>query len=390
MWTGSWAWGKYSEGDLQVESKGQFEDSLKGKEWQNDWPHSLESERIFDLASLTKVVATSSLLNDKFEKLRSEKRLKDFSAFLAWPLGRVLSQKEGKGFPALAELSLGNLWDHSSGLAAHGFLSQAPDKRTRDFEDLRERVLTLANQSLDQSQKGTTVYSDLGFFLLAFFVKEASSLDESLGFRRVWQDFCDKFLNGSSPTGFLNYGPIFPGTPNGRRTLSTELRHGKGYVNDDNAFVWGGDAPHAGLFGSIDGLLSWIKWVFESRPHFANVDLHAKSQQRFYAGWDHPSEPLNLSQAGFPAPDVCIGHLGFTGTGLWLDLENRKFGVLLTNRVFPSSASEDSLQRVRLLRRSFFSTLWQNSSKKAKINEWAESLRKIWTSVCLKEPGFIS
>ena len=126
-----------------------------------------------------------------------------------------------------------------------------------------------------------------------------------------------------------------------------------GEVHDENAFALGGVAGHAGLFGTLRGVCGYAGALLSCRLHPAAVlaylsQEHARGdssqQERRGFGWA-------LMDPGWSGGDLMnphsIGHTGFTGTGLWIDLERGRYTALLTNRVHPSRHSESNIDGLR-------------------------------------------
>ncbi|MCE9573903.1 MAG: beta-lactamase family protein [Deltaproteobacteria bacterium] len=136
-----------------------------------------------------------------------------------------------------------------------------------------------------------------------------------------------------------------------------------GTVHDENAAAAGGVAGHAGLFGSVGDVSRFaaaiVDTVAEARatpfaPAIVRAFLatSAAPDTSWRLGWDTPSSVPGVSHAGdrWPRADG-VGHLGFTGTSLWLDLRNRRWVALLTNRVHPSR-DRPAAARIKELRRA--------------------------------------
>src|SRR5207237_5821299 len=122
---------------------------------------------------------------------------------------------------------------------------------------------------------------------------------------------------------------------------------------DENAFALGGVAGHAGLFGTLRGVCGYARAVLECRLHPPGVvaylsQEHARAEapdlERRGFGW-------SLMAPGWSGGDLMsprsIGHTGFTGTGLWIDLERERYSVLLTNRVHPSRHVDSNIVGLR-------------------------------------------
>jgi CubicO group peptidase (beta-lactamase class C family) len=153
----------------------------------------------------------------------------------------------------------------------------------------------------------------------------------------------------------LQYGPIRDGEVAPTEDCPWRGRLLRGEVHDENASSLGGISGHAGLFGTLRGVDGYARALLDERLHSAAVVEYASrehvrgaiSGERRGFGWmlRHPGW-----SGGDLASDRTIGHTGFTGTGLWIDLERCRYSVLLSNRVHPSRHVESGIAE---LRRSF-------------------------------------
>jgi CubicO group peptidase (beta-lactamase class C family) len=125
-------------------------------------------------------------------------------------------------------------------------------------------------------------------------------------------------------------------------------------VNDGNARAMGGIAPHAGLFGTARQVAEVaMRWVAGDVPR-AREAFARKGPGTHALGWDTPN-PDGTSSAGPHPPADAVGHLGFTGTSIWMSPSARRVAVLLTNRV----ATGPDLAGIRALRRAFHEAAWR-------------------------------
>jgi CubicO group peptidase (beta-lactamase class C family) len=109
----------------------------------------------------------------------------------------------------------------------------------------------------------------------------------------------------------------------------------RGEVHDENACALGGASGHAGLFGTVEGVLGFAQSILDGSA-FSPASLRAirtRQSETRTLGWEARHE--NWSGGMACSPDT-IGHTGFTGTGLWIDFRNEVAWTLLTNRVHPS------------------------------------------------------
>ena len=144
----------------------------------------------------------------------------------------------------------------------------------------------------------------------------------------------------------------------------------RGEVHDDNAWLCGGVCGHAGLFGRASDVGAWGVWLLDAlagrapntpAPLSATLrdalDLRWRAPERgsFVIGMDSPSPGYSSAGGGFSR--WAVGHLGFTGTSLWIDLEREVVVALLTNRVHPSRAR--GLEGIRWLRPAIHDEVWR-------------------------------
>lgn len=313
---------------------------------------------IFDLASLTKVLSTTTLLALAEERgfLSTEDPLSKF--FPARP--------SSKGFDD-ARVRLRHLLDHSSGfpwwIPLHVKFHE--EKGPGSFDQHATPLLARTNYeqeilaSFDPNEfERKAVYSDLGFLLLGWILEERTSKRLDV----LFEEWIARPLGLQS----MAYRPLeraFPLT----QIIETEdcpwrrvvLR---GQVHDDNCYVLGGVAGHAGLFGGLTDTLALARlWLDAARGQKTTI-LFPKSAQKFFTlsrvagstralGWDSPSKVG--SSAGRYFSTNARGHLGFTGTSLWIDPEKELIVALLTNRVHPTRANE----KIKVFRPFFHDTL---------------------------------
>jgi CubicO group peptidase (beta-lactamase class C family) len=177
-------------------------------------------------------------------------------------------------------------------------------------------------------QPGPAVYSDINFMLLGIAIERLTALP---------------LLNQPLPSGLTFH-------PNPTVTAATEYctwrgRVLRGEVHDENAFALGGASGHAGLFGTIDGVLdSALALLRGDDPALEAVRVRQSATRML--GWE-------ASHDGWSGGDTCsastIGHTGFTGTGVWIDFERGLAWSLLTNRVHPTRHHDTGIHDLRRL-----------------------------------------
>jgi serine-type D-Ala-D-Ala carboxypeptidase len=292
-------------------------------------------DTVFDLASLTKPIATTTAL-----MLLVEAGMVRLDA----PVDTYVDacRRSDRDSPTLRQLL-----SHCSGLPAWRPYYQAIDPSWPP-PDRRRAVYAAVHQEQLIARPGTLVrYSDAGFILLGELIETVAGmpLDEFCG-QRI---FAALHLEG---LGFRNLAR--PLQSAGMQFASTEScpwrgRVLDGEVHDENAWIMGGVSGHAGLFGTgrqvwqfaqgfLDGLQgrSWLVSTPTARTFTTRQGLPVGST--WALGWDTPTP--GTSSAGRYLSPAAIGHLGFTGTSLWVDPTQQVIVVLLTNRVHPSRQRE--------------------------------------------------
>lgn len=303
----------------------------------------MREETIFDLSSLTKALATSvaAMLLVRDGVLRLDDRVSRFF--------------HNFGVHGKTHVTFRHLLSHCSGLAAWRPYFKAILK----IEQRGERVNFLGSSAAKEyvyqeicrerpeSAPGTrAVYSDLGFILLGAAIEAISGkpLDRFCG-DRIFRPL------GLRSTSFIDLSMVRARRiePVAEMIAPTERCPWRkrvlcGAVHDDNAYAMGGVAGHAGLFGSardIDRLLVRLRSCWKGEDDFVPAAIVREfwridgtvPDSTWALGWDTPSPTRSLAGGRFSQQTV--GHFGFTGTSVWLDLERDRHIVLLTNRVHP-------------------------------------------------------
>ena len=301
---------------------------------------SMTRDTVFDLASLTKPLATSLAVI----KLVDQQRI-------------GLDQTLENWLPALsgsdkAQITVRQLLCHRSGLPAHRLFSMTLQHLASHDRPLA--ILEMIRQTPLESVPGTvTCYSDLGFMLLCRLVEAVAECP------------LDRFLRQQvyEPMGIrdLFFVDLTSATRPHRAFAATELcpvrmRLLSGEVHDDNAWFAGGIDGQAGLFGTAEAVFRLLRHlVAGSQGQASPVIFSAKSLLEMLHGTQANPLPLGFdrpaaeqSSAGHHFSSRSVGHLGFTGTSFWLDLDTDRSIILLTNRVHPTRWN-DRLRRFRPL-----------------------------------------
>jgi CubicO group peptidase (beta-lactamase class C family) len=296
----------------------------------------VQPDSIFDLASVTKVVATTAVAMLLYERGQLP---------LDIPVGHFLPDfvaRAPRHQQATREaVTLRMLLAHSSGLPAYEKLFEVATSR----EELVRAALT----TRQVSEPGTrTEYSDVGFILLG----EVLSRQAGLGLDLFAQQeiFTPLSMTHTRFNPPAERKPQIPPTEDDRTFRKRVIQ---GEVNDENAFVMGGVAGHAGVFAPAIDVARFAACMLRGGPPIfkpetvqlftRRVDSPADSSRAL--GWDTPSPPAS-SGSHFSA--ASFGHLGFTGTSLWIDPTRQLSVTLLTNRTWPNRMSQ-SIRQVRPL-----------------------------------------
>ena len=277
-------------------------------------------DTMFDLASLTKVIVTTSMAMMMVDegRLDLDRPVRDF--FPKFTGG----SKE--------KITVRHLLTHSSGIDWWAPLY----KEAHTMPEYLNRIIPM---ELKYEPGTKSVYTDLGVMMLGEILERVSGTDlntfakqrlfEPMKMRDTGYKPSDSMKSRIAPTEF---------DKDWRRRMVW------GEVHDENAAGLGGIAPHAGLFGTAPDLARFAAMllnggVFENRRYIAPDTLTLFTTRGTVPdssralGWDTPSEK---SSAGTLMSARAFGHTGFTGTSMWMDPETGVFVILLTNRVHPT------------------------------------------------------
>ena len=318
---------------------------------------------IFDLASLTKPVATTTMAMMLYER-----GLLELDAPVAGTTPEFRTDSTGSD-PRRSEVTFRMLLAHSSGLPAYEKLFLRAHSR--------DELLHAAFTTPLTADPGTRAeYSDIGFIVLG----------EALG--RIAEEtldiFCHREIFGPLAMANTGFNPPpsvrskIPPTADEREKCGagaparemqkpasnpsvsqtpprSTFRHRiiQGEVQDENAFVLGGVAGHAGLFSPVEELAIFAQTLLAGgspilRPESISLFTRRESEPTGTTralGWDTPSSP---SQSGKYFGPRSYGHLGYTGTSLWIDPDRQLSITLLTNRTWPD-CSNQAIKQVRPL-----------------------------------------
>lgn len=287
---------------------------------------------IFDLASITKVIATTSTVM----KLVDQKKL-----FLDEKVVTYLPEFKGKQpkyYKQKSKTTVKNLLTHTAGLP--------PFKQYYLMNSLSEvRLDSVFNTEPEIGIAEKTVYSDVGLITLGKLLEKASGVPQ------------DKLVDSLifKPLG-MNTTFYNPPIEKMHRIVPTEIADGyrtgliKGEVHDENAHSIGGVAGHAGLFSTASDLAIFCQMMLNSGKYGWKRVFEEETVKLFTTranvvegssrclGWDSPD---GKASGGVFLSDNSFGHTGYTGTSLWIDPENDMFVILLTNAVHPNRSYKD-------------------------------------------------
>lgn len=297
-------------------------------------------DTVFDLASLTKVVATAPVALKLVE--RGELSLDDPLSMYFPPFGEGVK----------ARVRIWHLLTHTSGLPAHLPLYSLALKRGEVYS-------YLSGVGLEYEPGTRVVYSDLGFILLGGVIemvagKTLNEVAEELVFRPL----------GMRETTFNPEGDLK------ERAAATEHcklrgRILRGEVHDENAWFMGGVAGHAGLFSTAMDLAAyaqmWLSGGFFGARILSPITVKLATRnhtqglnERRGLGWALNGGPCSC---GDLMSDEAYGHTGFTGTSLWIDPTYDLFVLLLTNRIHPTRESSCIVRARRLVHNAVVSSI---------------------------------
>jgi CubicO group peptidase (beta-lactamase class C family) len=282
---------------------------------------------IFDLASLTKVIATTTVVMRLADEgvLRLDDRVGDW-----------LADWKGKDRD---HVTLRDLLAHCSGLSAHFPLYES-------YSGRMEFQRVICGLMLEYTPRTQSIYSDMGFMLLGWIAEDAGGASLSEQHALVAQRLAPEFLEFSPPRSRRpEIAPTEIDTWRGRLLI--------GEVHDPNCWALNGEAGHAGLFGTASACGGFARLVLRGLTQGENALAKPDTIQMFARrttdipnstralGWD-TMKPT--SSCGSRMSPTAIGHTGYTGTSLWIDWERGLYAVLLTNRVHPTAANNAILQ----------------------------------------------
>lgn len=294
---------------------------------------TMTNDTIFDLASLTKVVATTIAVMQLVESGRVSL---DAPVATYWPEFGIRGKEQ---------ITVRELLTHYSGLR--------PDLNVQTRWSGYETALKLIVEERLVAPPGNRyLYSDINFAILGELVRRMSTLPLDV--------YCARQI--FAPLGMKNTS-FNPGPAEKNRLAPTEYRYGEmqfGIVHDPTAYRMGGVAGHAGLFSTADDLAIFAqmlinrgnandKRILDTRTVEQMVSPQSPRQQGKLRGlgWDLGA-PLVINHSQNSA-SFSFGHTGFTGTSLWIDPQSQTYVIILTSRVHPRGQGEVKTLRTEIL-----------------------------------------
>lgn len=275
-------------------------------------PEVLTRDHWFDLASVSKVIATTRFVLQLAEAGRID---------LDRPLTDAIPDLRQYDVAGAAERRL----TFRDCLVHRTFLPAVEPIYTYGDDPARLRAFVLQREW----RHGPPVYSDINFILLGIAIE------------RITGEGLDALPLGPG----LSWGPP-PGLAVATEHCRWRDRVLSGEVHDENCFAMGGRTGHAGLFGTVDGVLDFAQGLLDGSGASAAMlaAIRTPVEGHRTAGWE-------IRFPGWSGGQRCsagtIGHTGFTGTGLWVDFERGLAWTLLTNRVHPTRHSDSGIFELR-------------------------------------------
>jgi CubicO group peptidase (beta-lactamase class C family) len=354
----------------------------RGRFTYDESSRAVTQETVYDVASLTKVAATTfaAMLLHQRGRLDlatplgellpgfTEKRAASAISLSACGTGGTVDPTAGGAAGAVGRtagaaggrVTLGHLLAHNSGLPGYVEFFRAAATP--------EAVLNACLELPLEAAPGTRAeYSDPGFILLGKALEALTGEPLAIWVQR------EIFLPLSlKATGFCPAPGTWGSIPPTEEDITLRHRRIQGEVQDENAWLLGGVAGHAGVFSCVGDLLRIAGEILAAVAGRAEARLFNASTVELFSqrqappdssralGWDTPSE--NSSAGRYFSPHS-IGHLGFSGCSLWIDLEAGIAAALLTNRTWPDRRS----QLIRTVRPQFHDAVRQALSTAPRV-----------------------
>lgn len=295
----------------------------------------LDNDTLFDMASLTKLMATTMV----FIKLLEKGLISLYDR-----VGYFLEDFKGGGKD---DITILNLVTHTAGFTPFKPLH----KLCRGYE---ESIKFICSSNLEYTPGTRVIYSDFSYIILAYILEkiENERLDR-LSRKYVFEPLA------MDNTCF---------NPKGKNIAATEIPPGKnmpliGVVHDENARFLGGISGHAGLFSNIEDVSKLANMLINRGKDFMSLPAFEAMIRNYTKGMDENRgigwciKGTELSSGGDIISPNAFGHTGFTGTSLWIDIEHDIYVGLLTNRVHPTRENMNIIRFRRLFHNTVLASL---------------------------------
>ncbi|HET9099674.1 MAG TPA: serine hydrolase domain-containing protein [Acidobacteriaceae bacterium] len=313
-------------------------ESLGGLTYQPESPR-VQTDTIFDMASVSKAMATTSMAMLLWERGQLDL---DEPLVRRVPEFRALNSEAESPTTLRDQVTPRMLLAHCSGLPAYAPLYKTCSTALELFQ-------ACLRMPLDAAPGTQAVYSDIGFILLGHLL-------EQVGGERL-DTFCQRELFAPLGMNSTMYCPPAQLSASIPPTADKENFRGRvlqGEVHDGNCWRLGGVSGHAGLFSNVPDTLRLADCLLHGGRNILRPETilkfttrqHTPPSSSWALGWDTPTAP---SSSGTRFSAHSVGHLGYTGTSLWIDFEKQVAIVLLTNRTYPGdeAALHQSMKRIR-------------------------------------------
>jgi len=294
---------------------------------------------IYDLASVTKVIATTAAIM----KLYEENKI-DLNA----PVAGYIPEFNNNG---KSDITVFNLLIHNSGLTAWTPFYQ--DTNMSEPQKVKEAVYSCTKEYETGTQ---TIYSDYNAFLLGEIIERISG-------KRLDRYCKEKIFRPLNMTDTYYLAPVAEDYRIAPTEYDTYWRNELliGYVHDEMAALLEGVSGNAGLFSTASDLFKFMKMILNNgiyrEPGSTHYDtlFNSTTVELFTAkvtglgynntralGWETKPEPTKYPpQCGYKFSSNCFGHTGYTGTSVWCDREKNLIVIFLTNRIYPKRGNEE-------------------------------------------------
>ena len=283
-------------------------------------------DTMYDLASLTKVIVTTTL-----SMIFYERELLDLDS----PVTAYIPEFSGGEKNTVL---VKDLLAHSGGLLWWTDLYKKFEGKTPE-ESRAGYIETICAMPLDYTPRSKMSYSDLGVLLLGEILERITGKPlDVLARQELFEPLgMDETLFQPPASLHARIAPTERDEWRGRVV--------RGEVHDENAYGLGGLAPHAGLFSTARSLAPFVQMILNGGAYNGKRIVNGATVELFTSraelvpdssralGWDTPS---GRSSSGKYFSDESFGHTGFTGTSIWIDPKRELFAILLTNRVHPT------------------------------------------------------